>query len=92
MADPAMSTLAMTQGLGLFFTIMPRFSDVRETAPDGSFAKTVRHAELAATAGTIGVGLLLSALSGDSMPLKIAIVVAFGFALMYEVALRSEVT
>lgn len=89
MADVALTTLAMTQGTAMFFTMLPRYVEVKEMDSHSSQASTVRHAELAATVATIGVGILLSSLSGDGMPLKVSVVIAFGFVLMYEVALRT---
>lgn len=90
MADPGLAAMSMTQGVAMFFSIMPRYTEVQEADSQSSKAKLVRHAELAATAATLGVGILLSAMSGDAMPIRIAAVVAFGFVLLYEIALRSD--
>lgn len=91
MADSGLSTLSMTQGIAMWLAFMPRYMEAVDTENGSSKAGAVRHAELAATVATVGVGILLASLAGDAMPIKLAIVISFGFILMYEVALRSNV-
>ena len=90
MPDAGINTLAMTQGIAMWLALMPRYMEAVETDNGTPKAGAVRHAELAATVATVGVGILLASLAGNAMPIKLAIIISFGFALMYEVALRSN--
>lgn len=73
------ATLAITQGFTQFNVFLPKLSEVRKATPGDSIASDVRVGELAAVAGTMGVGLIASSLSGSKLP---AIVSAIVCALM----------
>ena len=83
------STLAITQAISAFNTFLPPLSDVRKhDTTDTEFAADVRLGEIAATALTIGVGAVVTALTGSNVPVLIAALLAGGLVWLYESTLR----
>jgi len=89
-AAPALSLLAVSMGVTVFQQMSPPLSEIRKRTPrdDPSFAADVRVGECAATAITVGVGIIASGLAGSSIPLWIAILVSGMMVAVYEVTLN----
>jgi hypothetical protein len=92
--DPQASSaalLAMTQAIAAFTTFLPPLAEVRKkTADDPLFAADVRVGELAAASLTIGVGAIVSGLTGSNAPMVVSIITAAGLVVLYESTLRSN--
>lgn len=86
------AALASGQALTSFATFLPRLSDVRKAnaATDTDMTADVRLGEVAATAITIGVGVIASSLSGSPVPMYAAAFVALILIVVYECALRGD--
>lgn len=92
MADGAsigVATLAITQGLAQFNVFLPRISEVRKAAPGDDVSADVHVGEIAAIAGTVGVGLITSSLTGSKLPVVVSVIVCVLMVLVYESVLRS---
>lgn len=89
-ADASVSLLAMTQAIGAFTTFLPPLTDVRKgSLSDPDFAADVRVGEVAASALTIGVGAIVSSLTGSPTPTIVAGITALGLVVLYESTLRN---
>lgn len=93
--DPGLigpTTLAVTQAIGAFNTYLPNLSEIRKknVADDPAFAADVRTGEVAAVALTVGVGVIVSSLTGSSAPAIVGLIVALGLVFMYETTLRAD--
>ena len=86
------ATMSITQSLSLFQGFLPRFTDIRKENPLGNpeFVKDVRMGELAASLLTIGIGAMMSALTGSSVPAVLALITVIGLVTLYESALKSN--
>lgn len=91
MADVGVAAIALTQGYAQFQAFLPKLSDIRKADPvnDPEFAADVRIGEVAAFVGTMGVGVIVSSLSGDPTPTYVSLVVSVLLILLYESVLRS---
>lgn len=89
MLGPA--TLSISQSVGLFQAFLPRFTDVRRTIPstDPATTRDVRMGEIAAASLAIGIGAVVSNLTGSPVPIVISMVCSAGLIVLYESALRS---
>lgn len=87
------ATLAITQGYAQFNVFLPKLSDVRRAAPGDGVGADVRVGELAAVAGTMGVGIIVSSLAGSKVPAFVSLLVCALMVGIYETVLhhRSEV-
>lgn len=87
---PAM--LGMTQSIGLFQTMLPKFSEIRKTNPEDNpeLVQDVRMGELAAVLLTLGIGAMTSALTGSAVPSVVAVTSSVGLVMLYESALRAR--
>lgn len=84
------STLALTQAVGSFNTFLPKLSEIRKsTGDDPAFVNDVRTGEIAAVALTVGVGAVVSSLTGSPVPTVVAVLASLGLVVMYETTLRS---
>ena len=95
MIDPAMvgvTTMSLSQAIGAFTTFLPPIADIRKNDPtnDPEFTADVRMGEVAAVTITIGVGVIISGLTGSSAPALVALLAAVGLVVLYESALRRE--
>lgn len=92
--DSAVSSgalLAMTQAIAAFTTFLPPITEVRQkNINDVSFAADVRIGEAIAGTLTIGVGLIVSSLTGSSLPTLVAMITATGLIAVYELTLRAD--
>lgn len=89
-ASVGIATLAITQGFAQFNVFLPRISDVRKAAPGDDISADVHVGELAAIAGTMGVGIIASSLSGSKLPAIVSAVVCVLMVGIYESVLRSH--
>lgn len=92
MSDTGIAALAMTQTYAQFSTYMPRLSEVRRADPstDIDIVGDVRVGAIASVVGSLGVGVMVSAISGDKMPVYISLASSLILVTMYEVILRSR--
>lgn len=89
--DYGPATLAITQSVGAFQFFLPRLSDVRKANPsDADMAGDVRMGEVAAGALCIGIGAMVSSLSGSPYPAMVAILMTAILICVYETALRGD--
>lgn len=85
------ASLAAGQALSSFTTFLPRLSDVRKArSDDPGMIGDVRLGEIAASAVTLGIGVIASSLSGSNAPMIAAIIVAGILISVYEAALRGD--
>lgn len=83
------TTLAITQSVGLFQGLLPKFTDVKKGSPnDQEFCTDVRMGEIAATALTVGIGVIVSGLTGSPVPAFISVLMCAILIVMYERALN----
>lgn len=83
------STLAITQAITAFNTFLPSLSEVgKRDLTDTAFVQDVRVGEIGAVSLTIGVGALVSYMTGSSVPTLISAAIAAGMILLYESVLR----
>lgn len=95
MIDPNLigpTTLAISQAVGAFNTFLPSISEIRKNDPvaNPEFAADVRVGEVAAVTITLGVGAIVSSLTGSSAPTVVALVACLGLIVLYETTLRAE--
>jgi hypothetical protein len=86
------ATLAMTQAVGSFQFFLPRLSDVRKADPvrDTGMIGDVRLGEVAATTLCLGVGAMVSSLTGSSVPIVVSMLTALMLVCLYEAALQGD--
>ena len=70
--DPAIigpTSLAITQAVGAMNSFLPPLSEVRKKSlEDSEFCGDVRLGEVAVFAVTVGIGVIVSSLTGSSVP------------------------
>lgn len=86
------ATIALSQGLTSATAFLPRLSEVRRADPasNAEMVGDVRMGEIATTIITVGVGAIVSSLTGSPVPTFVAGLVALGIICIYEAALRGE--
>lgn len=86
------ATLAVAQGVNAFTTFLPRLADIRKADPDtdASMAADVRMGEVAAITLTVGVGAVISSLTGSPVPVMVAVVISVMMFCLYESTLRAD--
>lgn len=83
------TTLAITQSVGLFSMLLPKFTDVKNGNPhDPEFATDVHIGEIAASSLTIGIGVIVSGLTGSPVPAFVALLMCAILISLYERALN----
>jgi len=86
------ATIAIGQSVGAFQFFLPRLSDVRkadvDTDPD--MAGDVRLGEIAASALTLGIGIMVSSLSGSPYPAYVSVLMCLILICVYESALKAH--
>jgi len=81
----------MTQAITAFTTFLPPITEIRKgSVTDAQFAGDVRLGEVAAAGLTIGVGAMVSGLTGSSVPTVVAFLTAAGLILLYESTLQAN--
>ncbi len=84
------ASLAVGQTVGSFSVFLPRFSEVRQASPgDEGTRKDVRLGQVAAFTVSVGIGLILSQISGQPEPAMVSLVMALVIVALYEKALRT---
>lgn len=87
----AVGTLAMTQAVAAFTFFLPKITDVRKASiADAEAIADIRTGEVAALVVSLGVGAICSSLSGSTMPVAIALVMAVIIIAVYETTLRKN--
>lgn len=86
------ATLAVTQGIAAFHSFLPPFTEIRRTTPEdnAAFAADVRMGEVAAVTTTMGLGLIVSSLTGNPLPVYTSAVMCLILVCLYETTLRSK--
>ena len=86
------TTMGLTQAISLFQGFLPKFSDIRSKNPadNPEFVKDVRMGMLAASLLTIGIGAIMSSLTGTPYPAVVSLVAVVGLMSLYETALQSN--
>lgn len=85
------ATIAMGQAVGAFQFFLPKLSDVRRaTSDDADMVGDVRMGEVAATALTLGLGAMVSSLSGSPYPAMVSVAVVAVLVVLYESALKGD--
>ena len=82
------ATLSVTQAVAAFFTFLPSIKEVRQAGPNDDTAKDVRTGEIAASVVALGVGTIITAITGSPTPVFVALVIVGVLVLVYEVTLR----
>lgn len=85
------ATLSITQSVGLFQAFLPRFSDIRRTTKgvDPALDRDIRMGEIAASSLAIGIGVIVSNLTGSATPITVSLVCCIGLISLYEYALHT---
>jgi len=89
-AELGTATLAISQSVVAFTAFLPNFVEVGKSDPE-DIQGQVRLGETAAVVIALGIGSLLSWLSGSSVPFMISSIMCFILVAMYEAAMRKEV-
>lgn len=86
------ASLAAGQTLSTFSTFLPRLSEVRKANKDvdTDIVGDVRLGEVAASAISIGIGVIASSLSGSPIPMYAAAFIAVILIVVYEAALKGQ--
>lgn len=83
------TTLAITQSVSLFQGLLPKFTDVKQASPqDPEFVTDVRIGEIAASSLAIGIGVIVSGLTGSPVPAMISLLMCAILIVLYERALN----
>jgi hypothetical protein len=92
MADVGVAAIALSQSIGQFQAYMPKLSEIRRADPqaDIDMVGDVRMGEIAAFVGSLGVGVIVSSLTGDPTPAYVSVAVCIILIGVYESALRSH--
>lgn len=86
------ATLAITQSVSSFQFFLPRLADVRRADPkhNADMVGDVRMGELAAATLCIGIGAMVSSLSGSPYPAMVSVLMVGILISVYEIALRGD--
>lgn len=92
--DPATAasiSLAIGQTVGSFTFFLPRLADVRQAARDDTLIRgDVRMGQVAAASLSIGIGAIMSQVTGNIYPIVVSSMVVLIIAAVYEVAMNTE--
>lgn len=87
----ATSAISLGQTITAYSFFLPSLQEVRRSAPaDSDMQADVRMGQFAAAGLSIGVGMMLTNLTGSWTPFWVAVFIAAIIASSYEVAMRSE--
>lgn len=86
------ATLAITQSVSSFQFFLPKLSDVRRTdaAHNPDMVGDVRMGEVAAATLCLGIGAMVSSLSGSPYPAMVSVLMVVILVCLYETALRGN--
>jgi hypothetical protein len=86
------ATIAISQGFSAFQFFLPKLSDVRKADaninPD--IVGDVRLGEVAAFTLTVGVGAIVSSLTGSPVPAFVSLLIGLILIVVYETALSGD--
>lgn len=88
MNDYGPAILAMTQGIGVFNTLLPPLADIRRADEFSEIAQDVRMGELAACTITLAIGVLVSVLTKRTVPIIISAIICAVMLAVYETTLK----
>lgn len=89
MLGPA--TLGVGQTIGAFQFFLPKLSDVRKaTMDDVDMVGDVRMGEVAALTVCLGVGAIVSSMTGSVVPIAASAVMAMVLICIYETTLKAD--
>jgi hypothetical protein len=84
----SLATLSLTQAISIFNQFLPPLTEVkRADKTNHSEATDVRVGEFASVALAVGIGAVMSTLTGNYQPLVVAVVASAGLVAIYEYAL-----
>jgi hypothetical protein len=90
-ADLGVAAIALTQTYAQFQSYMPKITDVRKADPaDTEMVGDVRMGEIASLIGSLGVGLIVSSITGDPTPAYVSVGVSLTLIMLYEYTLRAN--
>lgn len=86
------ASLAIAQGVTAFNVFLPKITDIRKANPadNPDFAADVRIGEVAAVTVTMGIGLIASSLTRNSVPALVSGLVCLILIFLYESVLRAD--
>jgi hypothetical protein len=87
----APATLALTQGVTLFSTFLPKVTEVIDTSDDPLFAQKVRIGEIGAAGLTCAMGVIMSLMVGNWSPFFVSVAISAGLVWFYEYSLNVKV-
>lgn len=85
------ASLAISQSVIAFTAFLPQFTEIKRGTMD-ALHSDVRLGEMAAVTTACGIGILLSWLTKSHIPAIVSVMVSFMLVMLYETALRNEVT
>lgn len=86
--DYGPAILAMTQGIGVFNTLLPPLAEIRRGDEFSEIAQDVRMGELASCTITMAIGILVSVLTKRIVPVVISAVICAVMLAVYETTLK----
>jgi hypothetical protein len=85
------ASLAVGQSVSSFSIFLPKFTDVRQANPkDETMIKDLRLGEFGAATVAIGVGLILSSISGQPAPAIVSVIMVLILVMLYEKAMKTS--
>lgn len=94
MADPGVSAataVSLGQTITVYALFLPSITEVRRaSSEDPQIRGDVRMGQLAGATLSIGVGVVLTQMTGSSVPVMVAAFIAAIIAGIYEFAMRGE--
>ena len=92
MPDPNIlgaATIGLTQGLTSAQAFLPKLTEVRK-ADSPEMIGDVRMGEIATAIFTIGIGAIVSSLTGSPIPTFVSAIIVIAIVCVYEAALRGD--
>ena len=85
----SLAMLALTQSVTVFHQFLPPLTEIKHYDKSNRMESSdVRLGEFASVALTVGIGAVMSTLSGTTEPLMISVIAAAGLVAIYEYALK----
>lgn len=86
------ATISVGQGFAAFQFFMPKLSEVRKAsaANDPDMVGDVRLGEIASFTMCVGIGAIVSSLTGSPIPAYVSLLIAFVLICVYETALQGD--
>lgn len=85
------ASISLGTATSAFMGFLPSFSEVRRSDPkDEGMAKDIRLGQIAASSVAIGTGIIVSYLSGSSVPAVVAVLMSALLVWCYQNARKAE--